>query len=97
HAENFELLRKIMATIKMFDNPRVVVSGHTDATGSQDKNEALSYMRADNVVTFLREISSIPANRLVARGFGEEHPIASNDTQEGRMRNRRIEVLIVNE
>ncbi len=96
-AENFELLRKIMAVIQMFDNPRVVVSGYTDATGSQDKNEALSYMRAENVVTFLREISDIPADQLVARGLGEAHPIASNETREGRMRNRRIEVLIVNE
>jgi OOP family OmpA-OmpF porin len=68
---------------------RVVVEGHTDSTGSDAYNQALSQRRADSVLNYLVR-KGVPAQRLTARGFGESNPIASNDTAEGRALNRRV-------
>jgi outer membrane protein OmpA-like peptidoglycan-associated protein len=68
---------------------RVVVEGHTDSTGSDAYNQALSQRRADSVLEYLVR-KGVPAGRLSARGFGESNPIASNDTAEGRALNRRV-------
>ena len=71
------------------DNVRVVVEGHTDSTGADAYNQALSQRRADAVAKYL-ESKGVPANRLTARGMGESNPVASNDTREGRALNRRV-------
>ena len=58
-------------------------------------NWELSVARATNVVRFLQEKAKVPGERLVASGYGEFHPVASNKSSAGRARNRRIEILLV--
>lgn len=76
----------------------VEVSGFADATGSVERNRALSQRRADAVIRYLVENHSIPLRRIVTPyGFGESHPVAENSSREGRAQNRRVEVkLLVN-
>jgi OOP family OmpA-OmpF porin len=76
----------------------VEVSGFTDATGSVDRNRALSQRRADAVIRYLVENHQIPLRRIVTPyGFGESNPVAENNSRAGRAQNRRVEVkLLVN-
>ena len=73
---------------------RIRVEGHTDSRGDDESNIRLSQRRAESVVAFLIK-SGVAAERLEAVGFGELRPIASNDTNEGRSTNRRVELVIV--
>lgn len=66
-----------------------VVEGHTDNTGSDAYNQALSVRRANAVMKYLVD-AGVPASRLSAQGFGESQPVADNDTAEGRAQNRRV-------
>jgi OOP family OmpA-OmpF porin len=66
-----------------------VVEGHTDSTGADAYNQALSERRANAVLKYLVD-AGVPAARLSARGFGESEPVADNDTAEGRAQNRRV-------
>ena len=75
---------------------RIRIEGHTDATGPAALNLRLSRERADGVRAALID-RGIDANRLVAVGMGEDFPIASNETDEGRARNRRVDVIVLNE
>lgn len=93
---NFDLLKKIMKAINIFDNPDVIVIGHTDSTGSAALNMKLSQKRARTVASFLKKLGKINAANIDVRGYGEARPVASNETKEGRERNRRIEVSIIN-
>lgn len=68
----------------------VDIEGHTDSTGSAQYNKALSQKRADSVRDALVKRYGVDASRVTAVGLGEDNPIASNDTQEGRDRNRRV-------
>lgn len=74
------------------------VSGFADATGSVNRNRALSQRRADTVIQYLVENHSIPLRRIVTPyGYGESHPVAENTSKDGRAQNRRVEVkLLVN-
>jgi outer membrane protein OmpA-like peptidoglycan-associated protein len=96
-SSNFGLLNKIARAIAEFDNPQVVVMGHTDATGNDELNQKLSDERAQKVGDFLIEVGGLDPSRVRTEGLGESRPVASNETAEGRARNRRIEVLIVNQ
>jgi outer membrane protein OmpA-like peptidoglycan-associated protein len=69
---------------------RFEIAGHTDNTGSEGDNLSLSRERAQAVKDFLVEFYGIDPDRLVARGYGESQPVASNATEEGRARNRRV-------
>lgn len=74
------------------------VSGFADATGSVERNRALSQRRADAVIRYLVENHNIPLRRIVQPyGYGESHPVAENSSRTGRAQNRRVEVkLLVN-
>jgi OmpA-OmpF porin, OOP family len=96
-SDNFTLLDKIVTAIHIFPNPSVVVSGHTDAVGSNAVNQALSQKRAETVASFLEKVGGFDKSRLTAIGYGESRPVATNETAAGRASNRRIEVLIINE
>jgi OmpA-OmpF porin, OOP family len=74
------------------------VSGYADATGSVERNRALSQRRADAVIRYLVENHNIPLRRIITPyGFGETNPVAENDSRDGRAQNRRVEVkLLVN-
>jgi len=80
---------------------QIQVSGHTDSNPISEKlapqfptNWELSVTRAVNVVRFLEEKANVPARNLIATGYGQYHPIASNKSAAGRARNRRIEILL---
>jgi len=78
------------------DNPdlSIEVAGHTDSIGKPGYNQRLSENRAKSVVAYLLE-KGIDTERLVAKGYGEEAPVASNKTEEGRAQNRRVEFKII--
>lgn len=74
---------------------KIEVTGHTDSVGSRDKNRQLSESRARSVVDYLTE-RGVARARIAARGFGDTRPVASNDTEANRAKNRRIEFRVVN-
>jgi OOP family OmpA-OmpF porin len=94
-AENYELLGKLQTAILTFDDPRVIIEGHTDATGSEALNMELSMQRAEAVSQYLTSNGTLPAESISAVGYGSDHPLASNLTPAGRAMNRRIDVLII--
>ncbi len=95
--ENFALLNKIVQAINTFPNSRITVSGHTDALGNDSVNMTLSETRAGNVAKFLTEVGGVSNERIVAYGYGEDRPVANNETAEGRAANRRVDIMIHNE
>jgi len=72
----------------------MVIEGHTDAFGSDSDNLTLSQRRADAVAQFLLNNASVSPVNMTALGYGESHPVANNETEEGRRTNRRIDVVI---
>ena len=90
-----ETLQAIVAILKEYPKANFVVEGHTDSTASEQFNQKLSEERAAVVVGFLTA-NGVDASRLSSIGFGENSPIASNDTSEGRATNRRVEVKLAN-
>lgn len=91
--ESKEQLDNIVAILKAYPNVSVKIGGYTDDVGSADANLRLSQRRADAVMQVLVG-NGIAANRLTAEGYGEEHPVADNSTEQGRARNRRIAVKV---
>ncbi len=90
--EAIAILEQVIPGLK--DNPEVVIEirGYTDSQGSAAANQRLSERRAQNVMQYLID-RGIDASRLRAVGYGENNPVASNDTPEGRAQNRRIEMV----
>ena len=94
-SESFELLNEVAKII--IDNPHIGnidVEGHTDSRGKYNYNKRLSQQRADSVVKYLTE-RGVESSRLKGVGYGPDRPIDSNDTEEGRARNRRVEFTII--
>lgn len=83
-------LDNVVRTLQGQPTLRVEIAGHTDSTGSASYNQNLSQERAASVRTYL-VTAGIESFRLVARGYGESQPVASNETDYGRARNRRVE------
>jgi OOP family OmpA-OmpF porin len=79
--------------MKDYPDLSVVIEGHTDSVGTAAYNKKLSQERADAVKKYMVE-KGIDANRLKAQGFGEDKPIASNETNEGQQQNRRVEAAV---
>jgi outer membrane protein OmpA-like peptidoglycan-associated protein len=77
-----------------YPNSLIDVYGHTDSTGSDAYNQTLSENRARTVANYLMA-RGVPAARIRNQGFGETMPIATNDTEDGRRKNRRVEIKIV--
>ena len=94
NANFYPVLSSVALVLKEFDKTVVDVAGHADSTGPDDKNLDLSQRRAGSVSSYLGS-QGINAQRLIAVGYGETRPIASNDTQEGRQQNRRVEITLV--
>ena len=86
-------LDKVAEYLKLNDAVSVEVGGHTDSMGTEDYNQTLSEQRAKSVVDYLSG-KGIDASRLSAVGYGKKHPVATNDTEEGRAQNRRIEFKV---
>lgn len=83
-------LEKVAAFLKKYGGVNAVIEGHADSTGAAAYNKKLSQRRADAVRNALIREYGISPNRLSAVGYGEERPIASNNTAEGRHANRRV-------
>lgn len=99
--EGKEVLKKVGEALKGYENKIIRVVGHTDNVpvakslqGIFPTNWELSVARATNVVRFLQEVG-IPPERMIPSGRGEYDPVASNDTPEGRQKNRRIEIMLI--
>ncbi len=92
--ENFPLLEKVEKAIDVFPRSELTIEGHTDSYGGDDSNQALSQQRAESVQQYMINAMRIPTYRLIATGYGETRPVASNETASGRERNRRIDIVI---
>jgi outer membrane protein OmpA-like peptidoglycan-associated protein len=73
----------------------IVVSGHTDTTGSEQINQPLSLKRAESVRNWMRDTGDVPESCFAVQGYGASRPVATNDTAEGRTLNRRVEISLV--
>jgi OOP family OmpA-OmpF porin len=92
--ENFDLLGKVEKAIDVFPRSELTIEGHTDAYGGDDSNQKLSQERAESVQQYMINAMRIPTYRLIATGYGETRPVSSNETEAGRARNRRIDIVI---
>ncbi len=88
-----EKLAKISGIVLAHPGLNLQIEGHTDSVGTDEFNQQLSERRADSVRDFLAE-QGVPGSAISARGFGKTQPVASNDTAEGRQRNRRVELVV---
>ncbi len=86
-------LEDVAGVLGEYPKTAVVVQGHTDSTGSEETNQALSERRATSVQNYLVG-RGVDADRLSAVGYGEGFPVASNDSESGRGQNRRVDILL---
>jgi outer membrane protein OmpA-like peptidoglycan-associated protein len=86
-------LVKIATILNQFGEMKVVIEGHTDAVGTEEYNLGLSQRRAQAVHDFLVS-QDVDAGRLSWEGYGESRPVADNETDEGRQKNRRVDLVI---
>jgi outer membrane protein OmpA-like peptidoglycan-associated protein len=91
---SFDLLTKVEKAIDVFPRSELVVEGHTDSYGGDESNQRLSQQRAESVQNYMINAMRIPSYRIIATGFGETNPVANNETESGRARNRRIDIVI---
>lgn len=92
--ESFPELDRVVKLLKENKDIAIAISGHTDNVGSDDKNMTLSEDRARAVATYIIQ-AGIDSSRVTSKGFGSSVPVASNDTEEGKQQNRRVEFAIV--
>ena len=92
-SKDYDKLKTVAESMKSFDTATVLIEGHTDSKGTDAYNLKLSQRRADAVRKFLIDKYGIAAERLTAKGFGEKKPVASNATEEGRAKNRRVDTI----
>ena len=90
----YKVLNSVVLVINEFNKTTVMVSGHTDSTGSASYNQRLSEDRARSVADYLVNKGVVPA-RLDVAGFGEKYPVATNKSQQGRSLNRRVEITLL--
>jgi outer membrane protein OmpA-like peptidoglycan-associated protein len=84
----------VAQTLGSYNQTYIDVLGHTDSTGSDAYNQALSERRAQSVADYL-SMRGVARARMGIRGYGETQPIAPNETEEGRSQNRRVEIKVV--
>jgi outer membrane protein OmpA-like peptidoglycan-associated protein len=92
--DSFNLLNKVEKAIDVFPRSELVIEGHTDSYGGDESNQMLSQKRAESVQQYMINAMRIPSYRLIATGYGETNPVANNETEAGRARNRRIDIVI---
>ncbi len=93
-AQYFSILTKVQRAIREFPNSPVIIEGHTDSRGNYSANMSLSIARANAVKAYLQANMSLPESQIQSIGYGHEKPVASNDTEDGRTKNRRIDVVL---
>ena len=92
--DSFDLLAKVEKAIDVFPRSELIVEGHTDSYGGDESNQRLSQDRAESIQQYMINAMRIPSYRLIAIGYGETNPVANNETESGRAKNRRIDVVI---
>jgi len=92
-ADFYQVLDSVALVINEFEKTYVDVIGHTDSTGRAEYNQQLSVARASSVARYLESQKVVP-QRINTQGMGQNAPIASNDTAEGRALNRRVEIRL---
>lgn len=90
----YSVLNSVAKVLNKYSNSTVMVSGHTDSTGSAEYNLNLSRERANSVASYLQG-QGVKSSRFEVLGLGSSNPIASNDTANGRAQNRRVEIKII--
>ena len=90
----YPVLNSVAKVLNKYNNSTVLVSGHTDSTGSAEYNLTLSKMRAQSVAAYLQG-QGVKSSRFEVMGLGSSNPIASNETDAGRAQNRRVEIKII--
>ncbi len=90
----FDVLNSVGMVLDEYDQTVVEVAGHTDSTGTDSYNQALSERRASSVANYLRG-QGVMGERLITVGMGERYPVANNGTVDGRQLNRRVEITMV--
>lgn len=95
--KNQALLKKVDAALGSLSASKITIEGHTDATGSPDRNTILSEQRAQAVESYLTKNGTIAKGQVEAVGMGPNKPISDNDTVRGRAENRRIDMVIETE
>jgi outer membrane protein OmpA-like peptidoglycan-associated protein len=90
----FNVLNSVDLVVKEYDKTLIEIMGHTDSSGSRDYNQSLSERRATSVSQYFASRGVKPL-RLATYGHGEDYPIASNDSDQGRSQNRRVEIVLV--
>jgi len=88
-------LKEVADYLNRHPDTDAIIEGHTDSKGSEAYNQSLSQRRADNVKKYIVDKFGISASRLTAKGYGESKPIADNNTDAGRQRNRRVIAVFV--
>lgn len=91
----YPTLNSIATTLKEYNKSTIVVVGHTDNTGTFEKNQYLSEQRASSVANYLIA-QGVSPTRIQAVGYGPRQPIADNSTESGKQANRRVEIQIIN-
>ncbi|NIM00717.1 MAG: OmpA family protein [Acidobacteria bacterium] len=93
NSQSMSALDEAAAVMVEYPKTAIVSQGHTDSTGSEEHNQGLSERRAQSVANYL-VARGLDGNRIASMGYGEAHPIASNDTAAGRSLNRRVDLLL---
>ncbi|WP_087016524.1 OmpA family protein [Thaumasiovibrio subtropicus] len=91
--DDVQKLVPVAERLRTYPNSQLYVIGHTDSRGSAEYNQKLSEKRATTVAAYLEQYFNIEESRIFIEGRGEEQPIATNETDEGRQQNRRVEVF----
>ncbi len=86
-------LNKLADILQKYPDTNIIIEGHTDSTGKEDYNMQLSEKRAKSVQNYIMQ-QGIDSNRMTAKWYGETKPVASNETEEGKSQNRRVEISI---
>lgn len=92
--EHHKELQQVADFMNNYPQTAVTIEGHSDSTGDAAYNKSISQKRADNIARILVKNFNIEAFRVKSIGYGEEHPIASNNTREGRQKNRRVVAIV---
>ncbi len=91
---DLDQIRQMGELMKTYPDTTAVIEGHTDSRGAAARNLEISQRRAQSMKKYFTDTFGISPERITAEGFGETRPIASNDTPEGRQKNRRVSVIL---
>ena len=93
--EMYERLHYVARFIRSYPQFPLMLEGHTDNSGKKAENQKLAQERAEGVQLFLNEVYRLPMKQMHAVSYGQERPVAVNATEEGRYRNRRVDIVLV--